>query len=122
MIRAEISGDTLAANGRGKHATDVNAGDRAAMQSETNQPARELIHDDEHPITPKHDRLAAKEVHAPEAIGGVTDERQPRRPAPARRRAIVFGQDAVHDVLIDGDPKRLRDNARNSGAPEPRIA
>ena len=122
MIRAEISGDTLAANGRGKHATDVNAGDRAAMQSEANKPPRELIHDDEHPITPKHDRLAAKEVHAPEAIGGVADERQPRRPGPARSRTIVFRQHTGDNVLVDVGSERARDDQRNPWTTEPRIA
>ncbi len=38
------------------------------------------------------------------------------------RRAPVCRQDAVHDVLVDIDPERLRDDARNTRAPEPRIA
>ena len=34
----------------------------------------------------------------------------------------MLRQDAVHDVLVDVDPERLRDDACNTGAPEPRIA
>ena len=79
VIRAEISRYTLPANGRVEHAADIRARDSAAMHTEANKPTRELIDDYEHPITPKHDRLASKEVHAPEAISGVADERQPRR-------------------------------------------
>src|SRR4029077_11843638 len=83
---------------------------------------RELVHDHEHPVAPEHDRLAAKEVYAPETVCRVADERQPRGPASARSRAVVFPQHAIHDVFIDVDPKRLRDDARNPWTAEARIA
>ena len=51
------------------------------------------------PVAPEHDRLAAKQVHAPEAVSGVADERQPRGSGSARSRAIVFRQHAIHDVV-----------------------
>ncbi len=34
----------------------------------------------------------------------------------------MFRQHAVHDVLVDVDPERLRDDARNPWTAEPRIA
>ena len=34
----------------------------------------------------------------------------------------MFRQHAVHDVLVDVDPERLRDDARNRWTTEPRIA
>ena len=34
----------------------------------------------------------------------------------------MFRQHAGHDVLVDGDPERLRDNAGNPWTAEPRIA
>jgi hypothetical protein len=34
----------------------------------------------------------------------------------------VFRQHAGHDVLIDVDPERVRDDARDPGTAEPRIA
>ncbi len=43
-------------------------------------------------------------------------------PVPPGRRAIVFRQHAVNDVLIDGDPERLRDDAGDPWTAEPRIA
>jgi hypothetical protein len=88
--------------------SDVNSGDGAAVDADTDQTTRELVHDHEYPIAPEHDRLAAKQVHAPEAILGVADERQPRGSAAARRRPIVFRQDAVHHVPVDIDSERLR--------------
>ena len=44
------------------------------------------------------------------------------KPGAARGRAIVFRQHAVHDVLVDVDPERVRDDTRNPWTPEPRIA
>src|SRR5882672_2403712 len=43
------------------------------------------------------DRLAPKKVHAPETVGGVAD------------------------ALVDVDPERLRDDARNAPTAEPRT-
>jgi hypothetical protein len=91
---------------------NVGAGDDARLHAEADQAARELVHDQEHSAAPEHDRLASKEVDAPEAVGGVADERQPRGPSSARSRAIVFGQHTVHHVLVDIDPERLHDDPR----------
>src|SRR5215471_15630222 len=92
------------------------------MGADAHETARELIHDDEYPVAAEHDRLAAKEIHAPEAVGRMADERQPRGSSAAGRRAIMFGQDAVHDVLVDVDPERLRDDACDPWTAESRIA
>ena len=43
-------------------------------------------------------------------------------PVPPGGGAIVFRQHAVHDVLVDVDPERVRDDARNPWTAEPRIA
>src|SRR6516162_7157278 len=40
----------------------------------------------------------------------------------SRRRAIVFGQHAVHDVLVEVDPERLRDDACDTWTAESRTA
>ena len=60
-----------------EHAAQVGAHDGAAMYADADEATRELVHDDEHPVAPEHDRLASKEVDAPEAVCGVADERQP---------------------------------------------
>jgi hypothetical protein len=122
VIRTEMSRCTLPVNRGVEHAAKVGARDGAAVHADADEPTRELIHDHEHPVTPERDRLASKEVQAPEAVSGVADERQPRGPAAAWSRAIVFCQYAVHDVLIDVDPERLRDDARNPWTAESRIA
>ena len=105
-----------------EHAADVGARGGATMHADADKATRELVHDHEHLVAPEHDRLASKEVHAPEAVCGVADERQPRGSGSARSRAIVFRQHAVHHVLVDVDPERPRDDVRNPWTAEPRIA
>src|SRR6516165_8608729 len=122
VLGTEMSGYALPMNGGVKHLADVGDRDGAAMHADADEATRELVHDHEHPVAAAHDRLASKEVHAPEAVSGMADERQPRRAGAARRRAIVFRQHAVDDVLVDGNPERLRDDARNPWTAEPRIA
>jgi len=51
------------------------AGDRTAVHADADEATRELVHHHEHPVAPEHDRLASKEVHAPQAVCGVSDER-----------------------------------------------
>src|SRR5262249_48859540 len=113
VIGAEMSGDTLVVNGGVEDAADVGAADRAAMHADADETARELVHDHEYPVTPEHDRLAAKEVNAPEAVcpcgRGTTATKVRSRPA----QGDNVGQHAVHDVLVDVDSERLRDDARN---------
>ena len=122
MIGTEMSRCALTMNGGVEHAAEAGAVDGPAMHAETDDATRELVHDHEHPVAPEHDGLASKEVHAPQAVCRVSDERQPRGPGAARGGAIVFRQHAVHDVLVDVDPERVRDDARNPWTAEPRIA
>src|ERR1700716_13578 len=122
MIGVEMSRCAPTMNGGVKHAAEAGAIDRTTVHTDSDEATRELVHDHEHPIAPEHDGLASKEVHAPQAVCRVSDERQPRGPGGARGVAIVFRQHAVHDVLVDVDPERVRDDARNPWTAEPRIA
>src|SRR5687767_9178652 len=78
MIGAEMSRCAPTMNGGVEHATDVGAIDRTTVHAESDEAARELVHDHEHPVAPEHDGLASEEVYAPEAVCGVSNERQPR--------------------------------------------
>src|SRR6202022_4127538 len=122
MIGTEVSRTAPTMNGGVEHAAEVGAIDRTAVHADSDEATRELVHDHEHPVAPEHDGLASKEVQAPQAVCRVSDERQPRGPGAARGVAIVFRQHAVHDVLVDVDPERVRDDAPNPWAAEPRIA
>ena len=81
-----MSGYALPMKGGVKHPADVGARDGAAMHADAYEVTPEPVRDHEHPVAAAHDRLASKGVHAPEAVGGMTDERQPRRAGAARRR------------------------------------
>src|SRR5262245_33819144 len=113
---------TLPVNRGVEHAANVGARDGAAMDAEPDKAPRELVYDHEHPVAPEHDRLTTKEVDAPEAVCGVSNERQPRGSGSLGSRAIVFRQHAVHDVLVDADAKRPRDDQRDPWTAKPRIS
>ena len=77
VIGAEMSGHGLYVNSGVEHAADVGGRDGAATHADADEATRKLVHDHEHPVAPEHDRLASKEVHAPEAVCCMADERQP---------------------------------------------
>src|SRR6266849_6520105 len=120
MISTEMARCAPTMNGGVEHAAKVGAIDRTAVHADSDEATRELVHDHEHPVAPEHDGLASKKVHAPQAVCGVSDERQPRGPGSARGGAMVFRQHAVNDVLVDIDSERVRDDARNPWTAEPR--
>src|SRR5713101_7599846 len=122
MIGTEMSRCAPTMNGGVEHAAEVGALDRTAVHADSDEATRELVHDHEHPVAPEHDGLASKEVHAPQAVCRVADERQPGGPSAAWGGAVVLRQHAVHDVLVDLDPECVRDDARNPWTAEPRIA
>src|SRR6202043_2876091 len=107
MVGAEMSRCGPTMNGRVEHPTEVGTIDRTALHADSDEASRELVHDHEHPVAPEHDGLASKEIHAPQAVSRVSDERQPRGPGSPRGRAIVFRQHAVHDALVDVDAERV---------------
>src|ERR1700732_5536559 len=66
----------LPSNGAVEHPTECDTVDRSRMGAEPNDPARALIHDDQNPVGPQRCRLAPEEIHAPEAVFHVAQERQ----------------------------------------------
>ena len=77
MIGAEMPRCAPTMDGGVEHTANVDACDRSRVHAEADKATRKLVHDHQHPIGPEHDGLAAKEVDAPEAVCGVSDERQP---------------------------------------------
>src|SRR2546427_9350200 len=118
MIGTEMSRCAPTMNGGVEHAAEVGAIDRTAVHPDPDEATRELVHDHQHPVAPEHDGLTSKEVHAPQAVSRVSDERQPRGSDSARGGAIEFRQHPGHDVLVDWEPERLRDDQPDPWAPE----
>src|ERR1700681_4435183 len=73
MIGAEMQRCAPTMDGGVEHSANVDACDRSRVHADTDKATRKLVHHQEHPIAPEHDRLAAKEVDTPEAVGGVSD-------------------------------------------------
>src|SRR4029450_12568982 len=67
MIGAEMPRCAPTMDGGVEHAANVNACDRTLVHADANKATRTLVHHHQHPVGPEHDRLAAKEVSAPEA-------------------------------------------------------
>src|ERR1700675_4134715 len=77
MIGAEMPRFVLTTDGGVEHSADVGAIARTTMHADSDEATGELVHDHEHPVASEHDGLAAKKIHAPQAVSGVSDERQP---------------------------------------------
>ena len=73
----EVRHPALPSNGAVEHPTKCATIDRTGMDAEANDPARVLIHDHQDPVGPQHGRFAPEQIHAPEAVSHVTQERQP---------------------------------------------
>src|SRR3954447_8681116 len=74
VIGTEMSRYALPMNGGVKDAANVGTRRGAAVHADAHEATRELVHNHEHPVAAEHDGLAAKEVHAPQAVCRVADE------------------------------------------------
>jgi transposase len=91
-------------NGSVEHAADVGTIDRPTMHAESDEATRVLVHDHEHPVAPEHDGLASKEIHAPQAVSRVSDERQPRGPSSASCRYSSGKRQRLGALSKQGNP------------------
>ena len=73
------------------------------MDAEANDPARVLIHDHQNPAGPQHGRFALEQIHAPEAVSHVAQERQPGGTARVLSRQVVMGENPSHHVFVNWD-------------------
>src|SRR5260370_22574831 len=89
VIGAEVSWSAPTKNGGVEHAADVGAIDGTTMHADSDDATGEVVHDDEHPVAPEHDGLASKEIHAAQPVPRMSQEPQPRRPAPPGRGRIL---------------------------------
>ena len=76
VIGTEVLGHLdLPSNGAVEHPTKRDTIDRAGMDAEPYNPARVLIHDDQGLVGPQRCRLAPEQIHTPEAVFHVAEER-----------------------------------------------
>src|SRR5688500_7043500 len=106
--RVVIAAEVLRQCGRArddliKHSADCSTIDHAWLHGEADDAASELTHDDHHPVGVEHQRFTSKEIDAPEAVLGVSEESQPGRTVAAAGRPTVFRQYTSHNFLVDLD-------------------
>ena len=99
----EVRHPALPSNGAVEHPTKCDTIDRAGMDAEANDPARVLIHDHQNPVGPQHGRFAPEQIHAPEAVSHVAQERQPGGTAGVLSRQVVMGENSAHHVFVNWD-------------------
>ncbi len=117
-------------NGAVEHPTECDTIARARMHAEPNDPARVLIHDHEDPMGPQRCRLAREQIHAPETVFHVAQERQPGRTIGVLSRPVVTGENPANHVFVDLEMERqiahrrivagreiLKEYGRNNNSP-----
>src|ERR1039457_4747968 len=72
MIQTEPGREALIRNCWVEHAAQCDSVDRARLQAKSNNGAGELIHHDQDPMRPQMDGFNLKQVHAPQAVFGLT--------------------------------------------------
>ena len=77
VIRAEVYRCAIGRDGRIEYAAECGAVDVTGMDTESNDTARELIHNYKNPVALQQDGFAAEEVNTPQAVLCVAEEGQP---------------------------------------------
>ncbi len=84
-----------------EHPAESDAIDCSGLHAKANDPAGELIHNDQDPMSAQRRRLAAKQVHAPETVFRVAQESQPGGTAGVRSWSVMSGPDASDNVFVN---------------------
>ena len=110
VIRTEPRRRRVARNGLIEHAAHDWTVDVLAADAESDDAAGKHVDDHQNPMAAKKDRLAAKQIHAPEAVLGLRDEGEPRgAPGAWMFRAVMSCEDPTDDILIDLHTECMRD-------------
>jgi hypothetical protein len=75
MIRAEVSWQTVAANGSMKHPAQRQSVHDAVVDPKPNEAPRKLVHHNQNPMRSQGCRFAPEEIAAPQAILHVAEKR-----------------------------------------------
>src|SRR5260370_18615278 len=99
----------MPSNAAVEHPTEGDTIDLSRMEAEANDPARVLIHDHQDPVGPQRCRLALEQIHAPQAVFHVAQERQPGGAIGVLSRPVVMSENPANHVFVDGDVERQGD-------------
>src|SRR5271169_497917 len=104
----------MPSNGAVEHPTEGDTIDLSRMDAEANDAARVLIHDDQDPVGPQRCRLAMEQIHAPQAVFHVAQERQPGGAIGVLSRPVVMSENPANHVFVDWDVEHQGDLLRDS--------
>src|SRR5215472_3371830 len=123
IVGAEVLGHLeLPSDGAVEHATECDTIDRAGMDAEPYDPPRILIHDNQHPVGTQRCRLAPEQIHTPEAVLHVAEERQPGWASRIRFRPVMNAEDTANHIFVDGNAESQRDLLGDAGTTPVEIA
>ena len=102
-------------NGAVEHPTERDTIDRSRMDTKPHDPAGILIHDDQELVGPPRGRFALEQIHTPETVFHVAQERQPGGAIEVLSRPVVMGENPSNHVFVDFDVERQGDLLGDSG-------
>ena len=110
VVGADVFRQRLTGDGVIEHSTNRAPIYKCTFDAETDEPAREYVHDQHHPMTAQEDRFAAEHVDAPDAVVYVADECEPGWAiGSAVDWPVVLREHAAHDIFVDVDAEGMRD-------------
>jgi len=121
MVRTEIFRRGLASSRSIEHPAQSHAIHVAAMHAKAHDATCALVHHDEHPVRAQHGRLATKTVETPQTVLRVAEDGEPGRPGRVWCGPVPNGEDAAHDVLVDGNAEGQGDLLSDPGTTPGRI-
>jgi len=104
----------LPSNGAVEHPAKCDTIYGSGMDSEPNDAAGVLIHDDQDPVGPQRGRFAPEQIYTPEAVLPVAQEGQPGWTPGVLFRPIVTGENPSNNVFVDWDVESQGDLLSNS--------
>ena len=123
MIRTDSNGRRMSGDGVIEHAADRRTVDVFPADAEADDAAGEHVDEHKDPMATQENRLATKQVYAPEAVLGVREEREPGGPRVIGMiRAVVRQEHSAHDVLINRHAECVIDLLRDALIAESGIA
>ena len=92
-----------------------------AMDAETHEAPREMVHHNQHPVGTQQRRFASKQIDAPQTVLRVPQDREPGWPRRVRLRRVPNGENASHHILVQGNTEGQGDLLRDSWTTPRRI-
>src|SRR5262249_22307037 len=119
VIRTEIFRNRLPSNGSFEHAAKRQTIDDSGLNSKSDDAARVLIHNHQHPVRPQDHGFTSKEIHTPQAVFRMAQEREPGRTIAIQ--SVMKRKNPTNHILIHRNAEGQIDLLGNTGTSPCRI-